>query len=175
MTVLHLVRHGRPAIDLTTPASSWPLAVEAYDEVLVWQHRLPAAARWATSPEARARTTAGLLHAGPVAVVEDLAEHRRHAGAVPDFAATVARAFLDPHRSVAPGWEPLDACRHRVVAAVRTLLAARPQGDLVLVGHGTAWTVLVAALTDRPPDLDRWRALGMPDLVASLEVPTIVG
>jgi len=37
--------------------------------------------------------------------------------------------------------------------------------DVVLVGHGTAWTVLVSALTRRPPDLDRWRTLAMPDLI----------
>ena len=36
--------------------------------------------------------------------------------------------------------------------------------DLVLVGHGTAWTVLVAALTGAEPDLERWAALRMPDL-----------
>ena len=36
---------------------------------------------------------------------------------------------------------------------------------LFLVRHGTAWTVLTAALTATEPDLDRWRALQMPDLV----------
>ena len=36
---------------------------------------------------------------------------------------------------------------------------------LFLVRHGTAWTVLAAALTATDPDLDRWRALQMPDLV----------
>jgi len=36
---------------------------------------------------------------------------------------------------------------------------------LFLVRQGTAWTVLTAALTATEPDLDRWRALQMPDLV----------
>jgi hypothetical protein len=40
---------------------------------------------------------------------------------------------------------------------------------LVLVGHGTAWTVLVAELTGAEPDLARWRAMAMPDLIV---VPT---
>ena len=35
----------------------------------------------------------------------------------------------------------------------------------LLVGHGTAWTVLVAALSGEPPDLDRWRSLAMPNLL----------
>lgn len=48
--------------------------------------------------------------------------------------------------------------------AVRRILVAHPGDDVVLVGHGTAWTVLVAALTGRPPDLDAWAALRMPDV-----------
>jgi hypothetical protein len=36
--------------------------------------------------------------------------------------------------------------------------------DLVLVGHGTAWTLALAALTGAEPDLDRWAALRMPDV-----------
>jgi hypothetical protein len=34
-----------------------------------------------------------------------------------------------------------------------------------LVGHGTAWTLLVAALTGEPPDLARWESLAMPDVL----------
>lgn len=175
MTVLHLVRHGRPEIDPATPASTWPLATGAYDEVVGWSHGLPAGARWATSPEPKARATAALLHPGPLDIVDGLAEHRREAGWISDFPGTVERAFAASDQPAAPGWEPLDACRDRVLAAVQELLAAAPGEDLVLVGHGTAWTVLVATLTGRGPDLDRWRSLGMPDLVASLEVPTIIG
>lgn len=174
MTVLHLVRHGRPEIDPATPASTWPLAAGAYDEVAGWSHRLPADACWATSPEPKARATAVLLHPGPLDVVEGLVEHRRDAGWTSDFPGTVERAFAATDLPAAPGWEPLDACRGRVLSAVQGLLAAAPGEDLVLVGHGTAWTVLVATLTGHEPDLDRWRSLGMPDLVASLEVPTII-
>ena len=36
--------------------------------------------------------------------------------------------------------------------------------SLVLVGHGTAWTLALAALTGAEPDLDRWAALRMPDV-----------
>lgn len=175
MTVLHLVRHGRPAIDLETPAATWPLAAGAYGEVVAWSHGLPTGARWVTSPEERARTTADLLCGRSVEVVDGLAEHRRGVGWIDDFQGAVEQAFAEPTLPAAPGWEPLDACRVRVVEAVRRLVEASPSGDLVLVGHGTAWTVLVAAVTGLEPDLDRWRALGMPDLVATLQVPTIVG
>jgi hypothetical protein len=37
--------------------------------------------------------------------------------------------------------------------------------DVVLVGHGTAWTLVVADLTGQPPDLARWATLAMPDLI----------
>jgi broad specificity phosphatase PhoE len=50
-----------------------------------------------------------------------------------------------------------------VVRAVRRLRADH-DGDLAMVGHGTAWTALVAALTGRAPDLDAWERLAMPDL-----------
>jgi 23S rRNA (adenine2503-C2)-methyltransferase len=59
-----------------------------------------------------------------------------------------------------PTWEPPTPTRDRVVAAVRRL-GSTHDGDLVLVGHGTAWTLLVAELTGRPPDLDAWERLAM--------------
>jgi broad specificity phosphatase PhoE len=45
------------------------------------------------------------------------------------------------------------------------VLGVHGDDDVVLVGHGTAWTVLVAELTGRPPDLARWESLAMPDLI----------
>ena len=41
----------------------------------------------------------------------------------------------------------------------------------MLVGHGTAWTLLVAGLTGSEPDLVRWESLGMPDVI---EVPAVL-
>ena len=68
--------------------------------------------------------------------------------------------------SAVDGWEPLETCRTRVAAAVRRVLEVHGSDDVVLVGHGTAWTALVAELTGRAPDLDRWEALAMPDLIS---------
>jgi hypothetical protein len=48
---------------------------------------------------------------------------------------------------------------------VRGILHVHAGEDVVLVGHGTAWTLVVAELTGHRPDLDRWRALAMPDLI----------
>jgi len=63
------------------------------------------------------------------------------------------------------GWEPLEECRARVTKAVAGILSAHAGEDVVLIGHGTAWTVLVSELTGTPPDLARWRDLGFPDLI----------
>jgi broad specificity phosphatase PhoE len=70
-----------------------------------------------------------------------------------------------PDAVAVPGWEPLSHCRDRVVRAVDGILSAYAGGDVVLVGHGTAWTVLAATLTRTEPDLGRWRSLAMPDVI----------
>lgn len=162
---LFLVRHGAPLVDRDVPAHEWPLDPARYDDVWALRDRLPAGAGFYSSPEPKALQTAQLLTDGEVGVVDGLREHRRAAGWLEDFDGAVRRAFAEPDVPAAEGWEPLRTCRERVVATVRPLLAAHGDEDVVLVGHGTAWTVLAAELTGRPPDLDRWATLRMPDLV----------
>jgi broad specificity phosphatase PhoE len=166
---LHLVRHGLSAIDRSVPAHAWELDPAGYDAVWALREsgRIPDGAAWFTSPEPKAVQTAQLLTDAEVAVVEGLREHRRESTTWhDDFPDVVRRAFADPDRPAAPGWEPLALCRERVTAAVSGILAAHPDVPVVLVGHGTAWTVLVAALSGEPPDLARWASLGMPDLLS---------
>lgn len=165
---LHLVRHGRPLVDRASPARAWDLDPAGYDDVWALREsaRLPTGAAWFCSAEPKALQTAQLLTDGQVGVVEGLGEHRRESTVWhPDFAGVVRRAFEAPTVSAAPGWEPLTECRDRVTTAVTALVEEHPTSDLVLVGHGTAWTVLVAALTGSPPDLDRWESLGLPDVI----------
>jgi broad specificity phosphatase PhoE len=164
---IHLVRHGRPVVDRSRPASEWELDPAAYDDVwaLRTSGRLPERAAWFSSPEPKALATAELLTDGEVGVVEGLREHVRSSTEwVDDFADAVRRAFAVPDAVAVPGWEPLAACRDRVVAAVEGIVAAYGDSDVVLVGHATAWTVLAAALTGTAPDLERWRSLAMPDV-----------
>jgi len=168
---LHLVRHGHPTLDPAVPARRWRLDHSRVDEVraLRTSGQVPAAAVWCTSPEMRALETSRALTSGPVAVVDDLREHDRDAGWVEDFDGTVARAFATPDAPAVPGWEPLRSCAVRVVAAYERLRGEHPSAPLVLVGHGTAWTLLVAHLRGLPVDgalLPRWRSWHMPDVVA---------
>ncbi len=78
-------------------------------------------------------------------------------------------AFDQPDLPAAPGWEPLAALAARLLPAARRILEVHGVDDVVLVGHGTAWTLLVAELTGREPDLPRWRSLTLPAVIA---VPT---
>ncbi len=172
--MLFLVRHGLPVVDPDRSPEQWPLDPAGHPDVLALRAsgRLPSSARWFSSPERKAHDTARLLTDEPVTVVDDLAEHRRGAhwfDGAGEFRAAVRRAFTSPDAAAVPGWEPLAATRARVVAAVRRILDDA-SGDIVLVGHGTAWTVLVAALTGSPPDLEAWERLEMPD-VWSLDTP----
>lgn len=160
------MRHGRPLIDRGRPAHEWPLDPAYADDVRALRPRLPASADWFSSPEPKAIATARLLTDRTVEVVADLREHDRHTTDwVEDFAAVVRRAFENPEFSAYDGWVPLADTRRRVVAAVASILESRPDRDVVLVGHGTAWTLLRAALVGEEPDLDGWSRLAMPDVI----------
>ncbi len=166
--MLWLVRHGRSLAEPGLLPSAWELDPAGFDAVWALREsgRLPEHARWFCSPEPKAVATAQLLTEAPVGIVAGLAEQVRDtADWIDGFDDVVRRAFADPDRSAYPGWEPLAATRERVTTTVRLLLADHPGEDLVLVGHGTAWTLLVAALGDTEPDPERWAALGMPDVI----------
>jgi broad specificity phosphatase PhoE len=163
--VLYLVRHGRPLVDRSRPAHEWELDPAYADDVRALRPRLPAHAAWFSSPEPKALATARLLTDEPIEVVDDLREHERHTtDCIGDFDEVVRRAFEHPDVSAYAGWVPLADTRRRLVTAVDGILDQHPDHDVVLVGHGTAWTLLRSALTDEPPDLDRWARLAMPDV-----------
>jgi broad specificity phosphatase PhoE len=163
---VHLVRHGRSLVVAGEPAHEWDVDPGGYDDVWALRDRLPSRAAWFCSPEPKAVTTAQLLTDGDVGVVDDLREHvRSSTDWLDDFATVVRRAFEHPDEPAHRGWEPLSACRDRVVPAVRRILDTHRDVDVVLVGHGTAWTLVAAELTGDDPDLDRWAALGMPDVI----------
>jgi broad specificity phosphatase PhoE len=166
--VIHLVRHGLSLRVPGQPPHAWELDPAGFDDVWALREsgRLPRGAVWFSSPEPKATGTAQLLTDAEVGVVDGLREHVRDtADWIEDFPAVVGRAFAQPDTPAYAGWEPLSACRARVTRAVAGILAAHPDDDVVLVGHGTAWTLLAAELTGRPPDLDRWRGLRMPDVI----------
>lgn len=169
MASLFLIRHGRPLTDPARPAATWPLDPAGLADIdrLRRSGRLPEKADWFSSSEQKALDTAARLTDGPVTALDALREQRRAArwfDRHDDFTNAVRRAFEHPDRSPVPEWEPLARTRDRLVPVVRRILAERPGRDVVLVGHGTAWTLLVAELTGRRADLQAWARLAMPDL-----------
>ncbi|WP_456789498.1 histidine phosphatase family protein [Cellulomonas sp. P5_C5] len=166
--VVYLIRHGRPVVVPGTPAQGWELDPEHERDVAELAARAAWSddAAWFTSPEPKAARTAFLLAGRNVDVIDDLREHDRGEGAwVDDFQGAMFEAFAQPDTAARDGWETLSETRRRVVEAVRDLVAACPGRDLVLVGHGTAWTLLAAELTGTEPDLEHWRALAMPGVI----------
>jgi len=165
---VHLVRHGRPLVDPSRPPSTWGLDPGHLDGVRALRAggALPLGARWVSSAEPKARETAAVLTASPVAVDDGLGEQSRPAGWLDDYAVRIHRSLVVQEAPAAPGWETAASARARVVEAVQRHAegAARDgAADLVLVGHGTAWTLLVAAVTGRPVDLYAWERLQLPD------------
>ncbi|HEX6443919.1 MAG TPA: histidine phosphatase family protein [Streptosporangiales bacterium] len=164
MGELHLVRHGRPLVDAAVPASRWSLHPDAAPAIgeLRASGALPGHARWFSSPEPKADETARLLTDSSVTVYDALGEVARP-GWLDDFAARVRRGFADPDVPAAPGWETYTAARQRTARAVRKLRESLGGVDVVVVGHGTVLTLLVAELTGAAPDVAAWERLSLPD------------
>lgn len=61
--------------------------------------------------------------------------------------------------------------RERFTAAVQAILAERPEGNVVIVAHGTVLTLFVAHHTGVAP-LPFWQRLGLPSFVV-LSLPEL--
>lgn len=162
---LHLVRHGHPLVNPKVPASEWHLDPARVEDVreLAASGVLPEQARWCSSDEPKAVETARLLTGHEhVETRPELREQYRPAGWVDAYAVRVHRSLVRPDEPALEGWETADSTRARVTEAVTALLQETP-GDLVLVGHGTAWTLTVSELTGAPVDLAAWERMALPD------------
>jgi broad specificity phosphatase PhoE len=133
---------------------------------------LPTSALWVSSTEPKAVATAQLLTSADLSLDDGLREADRDPAwlRLDEFHALVLQSFAEPEVSVRDGWEPLEATRARVSGSARAAVERADGGDVVLVGHGTAWTMLIAGCTGQPPDVEAWQHLQMPDHCA-LEWP----
>lgn len=167
MVTLHLVRHALSNQSSERPSWEWPLAATADVDArrLGASGVLPVAACWVSSSEPKAVATARLLTPGDVAVDDGLREARRDPAwlQVDTFHRLVLRSFAYPDVSVREGWEPLAETSARVARSARRAVREAAGRDVVLVGHGTALTMLVSALTGAAPDVAAWQTMPMPD------------
>jgi len=167
---IHLIRHAVPVVDRTVPASEWVLAGDqpGLTRLARGLGRVTERGWWLSSPEPKARATASALTGRQVATDPALVEMRRGRADLTgaQFVAAVTRALAHPGEPALEGWETAASVADRVCAAAVTACVRAHAGaatDLVLVGHGTAWTVLIAGLTGTDPDIAAWRRLQLPD------------
>ena len=174
MVLLHLVRHGRPLVDPTTSAGEWPLDPRSLADVDALRAALPPSATeaaWYSSDERKALATARDLTDAPVQPLPGLREAARHSFIrdQTEFTAAVSRGLRHPAAAAVPGREPLERTRQRVADTAAQVMG-ESDGDVVLVGHGTASTLLVHHLLDEPLP-ERLPPMRTPDLLV-LDVST---
>lgn len=165
---LHLIRHRRPLISPFVPSREWELDPAGIADVEALRAALPASATeatWFSSDERKALATAQRLTDTAVQRVRGLREAAR-SSYVEDQAAfvdAVSRGLRHPAIEALPGWEPLERTQRRVADTVTDIVSTVP-GDVVLVGHGTAWTLLISHLAHEPLP-ERVPPMDMPDLL----------
>lgn len=176
MRRLFLVRHAAPAKDPSVPAREWALSpsgradAERLAEMLtpfapaIIIPGVPAAI--ISSDELKARQTAQPLadRLGlAVEVAPGLHEHeRRTVGYLDDeaFQTTMARFFAEPDILVF-GEETANQALKRFAQAVDDTLARHPEGDVIIVAHGTVMSLFVAAHSIIKP-MEFWWNLHLP-------------
>ena len=171
MRKLILVKHSAPAIIPTVPAREWHLSDEGRTKAVTLAGQLAAYHPGAiiTSTEPKAIETGQMVAERlgiPVETVEDLHEHERSQAGFTgneEFQASVARFFASPEQLVF-GSETADAAHRRFAQAVENVLAAHPEGNVVIVAHGTVITLFVTRLSGQDA-FPFWKSLGLPSYV----------
>jgi broad specificity phosphatase PhoE len=174
MAPLLFVRHSLVAVTPGVPAREWRLSDEGRCRAqMLAEHVAPyTPVRLVSSAEPKALATADVLGERLGLAVEAVAGLHEHArGSVflgqEEFAAALARFFAAPRERVF-GDESSAEVLARFSAAVGKVTALPPAGApgaLLIVTHGTALALYVAAAVGLDANAF-WRALGLPALVA---------
>lgn len=163
---LHLITHAHTAVDPAVDARRWGLSPRGEREAaaLAREPFWGGVALVALSSERKtALSAAPALASRDLPVLEDdrLDELRRPSW-LPSpeaYRERVAAAFAAPGEA-AGDWEPAEVALARVRAAVEEIVARRPRGDVALVGHGLALSLLRASLLGQDrARLEDWRRL----------------
>lgn len=171
MSMLILVKHAMPAREPDVPSRDWHLSDTGRARCIPLAERLAAYRPTviAASAEPKATETARIVAARidiPLEVVADLHENDRTGlgwlGAA-ELEARVARFFAEPDRRIM-GNETADAAHARFAAAVTDICARHPDGNVVVVAHGTVITLFIARRNGLAP-FPLWKRLGLPSFV----------
>ncbi len=168
---LVLVRHSLPRMDRSAKRSLWHLSDEGRrrcdalaDALKGVEPRLIASS---TEPKAvqTAKIVAERLET-PHREFEGLHEHdRSNVEFLPaeDFDPAIASFFSSPDELVL-GRETASQAQERFTGAVQAVLAEAPDGNVVIVSHGTVMALFVAKWAGMQA-VTLWRRLGLPSLV----------
>lgn len=166
--LLYLIRHAATQQDPDRPAEQWTLSEAGFlaANVLAGRRFWPEIQRVITSTEFKTYATVapalelwGLTH-------EEWADFDevRRGGYIEDYQARVADLFAYPDHSP-DEWETATAALNRVLNGLHRTLAAYPDDNLVLVGHGLLWSLLRAYLLGYSQvRLEEWSSVSMPDV-----------
>ncbi|MBI5948249.1 MAG: histidine phosphatase family protein [Chloroflexi bacterium] len=172
---LIFVRHAMPEVVPGVSSTLWRLGESAREDCVLLAHALdlPLASPILASGQPKVDETAAIIamRRGLTTRVDPrVREVEQPAAWFDGDYRTVAAAYLagdNPH-----GWEPREHVAARFAAAVDQAMAADGTGDVVVVNHGLAMSLYLAALTPvireggggREFDLVAfWRGLTFPD------------
>jgi len=169
---LILIKHAMPALEPDVPSRDWHLSDVGRARCIPLAARLAAYTPTiiAASAEPKATETGRIVAerlAAPIEIVADLHENDRTSLGWLDsdeLEVTIARFFAEPDRRIM-GNETADEADARFAAAVADVCARHPQGNIVVVAHGTVITLFVARRAGREP-FPFWNQLGLPSFVA---------
>lgn len=160
--VVRYLTHPQVQIDPATPVPDWGLsqAGRARVRTLIDAGWLAGARLVVSSAERKALETAEPIASALGAALETreaMGENDRSATGFlppPEFERVADRFFAEPERSVR-GWERAIDAQARIVRATEAALAAAPEGDVLLVGHGAVGTLLYCRLAGVPVSRDQ--------------------
>jgi broad specificity phosphatase PhoE len=166
---LILVKHALPDIVAGVRASEWHLSDKGRRRCLPLAERLAAYQPTVviSSEEPKAVETGQIVAERlglPCETTPGLHEHERPTigflGTHEQFVAQAVRLFEHPGELVF-GSETADQAHARFAAAVAAVLAQHPDGNPVIVSHGTVITLLIARANGLDP-VPFWKSLGLP-------------
>src|SRR6185312_3169119 len=159
-----LVRHAMPDIRRGVAPALWGLSEASREDCVLLAHALPdgLSPTIFASDEPKARETAeiiGLRRGLQVALDTGFREVDRPTAWDDDYRIAAASYLANGLRD---GWEPRDSVVRRFGRSVLAALNATEHGTTVIVNHGLALSLWLAALADI--DLvPFWQALTLPD------------
>ena len=169
--IVVLIRHSVPVVDPDRPAFEWSLSDEgiARCEVLAANLSRFLPAVMFSSPETKAIETARNIgsHLGIGFSVRDvLREHRRPATFLSqaEFHEKI-RGFFASRDDIVYGTESSNDVAERIEAEIRRALADHPDGNILMVTHGTAMTSFTSRYTNADA-YSLWQSLDLPAYIA---------